>query len=325
MIDPLGRTTETLYDEMGRVWKVINPAGNLEGEMTYTSNGQIASIKDPNGNTTVYEYDAFDRQHKAVYPDGSYEEFTLDPAGNLTRKITRSGQTIDFRYDVLNRLILKTLPGPKFVHYQYDLAGRLLQATDEHGTLSFSFDTAGRLSQVTYPDSKTVSYEYDLAGNRSRLTYPDGYFVTYAYDNLNRLTAIMESGTSVLASYSYDSLSRRMGLTYGNGTTTQYRYEMDDDLSQIVHKFTGDLSVTFDYTYNEVGNRTELSVNDDRFLFNPLAAVEEDYVSNALNQYTSVAGRLRWTPLSRHEIGQVKREWLSVYPVNNGRYLIIFQ
>ena len=290
--DPLGRTTETLYDETGRIWRVINPAGNLDRELTYTSNGQLANLKDPNGNITAYEYDAFDRPFRAVYPDGSYEQFAFDPAGNLTRKITRSGQTIDFSYDVLNRLISKTVPGPKFVHYQYDLTGRLIQVADEHGAISFNFDTAGRLSQVTYPDSRTVSYEYDLIGNRTMLTYPDGYFVAYTYDSLNRLTAVLESGTSVLASYSYDSLSRRIGLTYGNGTNTQYSYETDNDLSQIIHRFTGDLSVTFDYTYNEVGNRTGLSVNDDPFLFNPLAAIEEEYVSNVLNQYTSVAGRL---------------------------------
>ena len=52
------------------------------------------------------------------------------------------------------------------------------------------------------------------AGNRTRLTYPDSTYITYDYDNLNRLTAVRNSGGTALASYTYDSRSRRTALEY---------------------------------------------------------------------------------------------------------------
>ncbi len=288
--DTLGHVTETLYDPAGRIWKVIDPAGYTEKEMTYRPNGTLSSLKDANGNITTYEYDGFDRAIRAIFPDGSHEDFAFDAAGNLTTKITRAGQTITFNYDDLDRLISKVLPDVGTIQYNYDLSGRLTQVTDSHGTIRFNFDSADRLVQVTYPDGKTISYQYDLAGNRTRLVYPDGYFVTYNYDALNRLTQVLEDGIGILAQYSYDVLSRRVELVYGNGTSTSYSYETDDDISQIIHDLSDNKAVTFNYTYNEVGDRTGLSVNDDRFIYKPLDNLQVQYQVNILNQYTSVSG-----------------------------------
>ncbi len=289
VIDPLGRATETRYYPSGNVWKVIDPAGNTVQEMTYTPNGYLKTLADAKGNVTTYEYDGFGRNEKVIFADGSYELYRYDPAGNITRKVTRSGQSIDLTYDALDRLVAKLLPGPVSISYEYDLAGRLTEVTDATGATIFSFDTAGRLAQVTYPGSRSVSYRYDLSGNRTRLTYPDGYFITYTYDELHRLTSILEGGTSPLASYIYDPLSRRTSITYGNQTTSSWIYEPDNDVSRLVHNLSNQ-EVDFDYTYNEAGTRTGITVNDGRFLFNPLDGLEEQYSTNVLNQYTSVAG-----------------------------------
>lgn len=289
LTDAEGHINEYLYDAAGRLYRVIDASGNISEEHAYTPNGQKQDLKDANRNTTQYQYDGFDRLYRTIYPDGSYEAFTYNPAGNLTDKRTRSGETITYGYDNLNRLTSKLLPGPESTQYSYDLTGRLVDVTDVNGSIHHDFDTAGRLIRVRYPDSKTVGYEYDDAGNRSRLAYPDGYFVTYSHDELNRLTEVLGGGTTVLAQHDYDSLSRRVNLTYGNGTSASYTYEIDDDLASFDHQFSGS-NVSLNYTYNNVGNRTSFTSDDDRYLFSPLTSLQVDYVNNILNQYNSVGG-----------------------------------
>jgi RHS repeat-associated protein len=287
--DAENQTTQYLYNPLGRIYQVIDGLGNINKEYTYTPNGQEASLKDANGNETQYEYDGFDRLNKTIFPDGSYEVFTHDAADNLIQKRTRAGSLIGYGYDNLNRLARKILPGSNTIQYGYDLAGRLKDVTGQDSTIHQDFDTAGRLISVTYPDGKSVGYAYDAAGNRTRLTYPDNYYVTYTYDALNRLTGVFEKGSTPLAQYAYDPLSRRTNLTYANATSASYSYEIDGDLSALSHQFSGS-SATFTYAHNKIGNRTGQIVNDDRYLFKPATSMDVAYVSNSLNQYTSVAG-----------------------------------
>lgn len=286
--DAENHTTENQYDAVGRLYKVIDAKNNVSEEYAYTSNGLQKSIKDANGNITTYEYDNFDRLYKITYPDSSYESFTYNNAGNLTQKRNRKGQIIKYTYDNLDRLISEVLPGSVTTSYAYDLAGKFKDVTDSNGTIHHDYDTAGRLSTVTYPGTRTVSYEYDANSNQTKLTYPDGYFITYSYDSLNRITTVMENGTKTVAAYTYDPLSRRVKLTYGNGTSENYTYEIDDDLISLKHQFSGTSTVNMSYGYNKVGNRTSFTISDDNYLYKPLASSLSNYVSNNLNQYSSV-------------------------------------
>ena len=73
----------------------------------------------------------------------------------------------------------------------------------------------------------TVTSTWDLAGRRTQLTYPGaGLFVAYDYLVTGEMTAIREngatSGVGVLATLAYDDLGRRTGLTRGNGAVTSY-------------------------------------------------------------------------------------------------------
>ena len=287
--DAENHTTEYLYDPAGRLYLVIDPQGNISEEHSYTPNGRKQTLTDANNSTTQYIYDDFDRLKEIVYPDGSYEAFTYDSADNIAQKRTRGGEFIDYGYDSLNRLIAKTLPGPTSIAFSYDLTGRLVDATDPGGTINYEYDSAGRLVRVTYPDARSVEYEYDDAGNRNKLTYPDGCSITYNYDELDRLTEVLEGGTTLLAQYHYDSLSRRVGLVNDNGASTDYSYEIDNDLLSLQHQFSGS-AVNLSYEYDDVHNRTGFTSDDERFLYSPEAPSQTSYVSNNLNQYTSVGG-----------------------------------
>ena len=54
-------------------------------------------------------------------PDSSYETYSYDQVGNMTQKVTRKGDAINFTYDSLNRVTTKTYPDQSQITYTYDI------------------------------------------------------------------------------------------------------------------------------------------------------------------------------------------------------------
>jgi RHS repeat-associated protein len=171
-------------------------------QYSYSPDGLLASFSDARPNTTAFAYDGFDRLSMTTWPDSSTEALTYDADGNeLTRK-TRSGATLTYTYDTLNRLFTKTPPPPApVVTYAYDLAGHLTGVRD----------TSAAIAQPSAPAS---------------------YTATYAYDALNRPTNISWSpaspqtppaaSSSVTFAYSYDATNRRVGQTATDNSWWNY-------------------------------------------------------------------------------------------------------
>ncbi|MFQ5348607.1 MAG: hypothetical protein ACE5ED_12355 [Rhodothalassiaceae bacterium] len=98
---------------------------------------------------------------------------------------------------------------------------------------------------------RTIGYAHDAASNRTAVTWPDGFSATYAYDGQNRVTAVKEKGTAVLATYSYDALDRRVSLTLGNRRMVTYAYEPDGALDVLSHKgLVGGVDAVWNRDYN---------------------------------------------------------------------------
>lgn len=287
--DQENRRTDYVYDYAGRLQQVWDNASNRTAYYLYTSNGLKASVTDANNNTTTYQYDGFDRPSKTIFPDGSFEAYTYDKVGNLLTKTTRAGDVIQYSYDVLNRRKTKTLPGAPPITTTYDIAGRQTQISDGSGSISYSYDTAGRLLSTTNADNKTIQYQYDAAGNRTRLTYSNGGYNTHSYDELGRLTEIRNAGNALLAQYTYDALSRQVQLTYGNGTQATHAYEPDNDLAALTNQYAGS-SVTFGYTRNAAHQTIRTDIDNDAYADWPATLPNHTYTTNALNQYTQVSG-----------------------------------
>ncbi|MFN3233153.1 MAG: RHS repeat-associated core domain-containing protein [Alphaproteobacteria bacterium] len=315
--DAEGRISETVYNAASQVLVVKSAVGTALAQdtatYTYDDNGRTTSVTDANGNRTEYEYDAFGRLKKTLFPDKGvpgqvdptdYVEHSYDLVGNITDTRTRAGEVIGFTYDDLNRLTGKTHANITDVTTTYDLAGRILTQTTQHDHLiTNAYDSAGRVESVTTRHTlagplRTVSYEYDAGGRRTHVEHPDGYTVEYKYDTLNRLTEVWEHSADAvpvvtqLASYTHDVLSRRTAMTYNaNGATTAYDYSPDNNLTDLDHTSAGgSFSLAFDYTHDRVSQLTELAVSDAAFLHQPAQDKNEAYSVNGLNQYTDIAG-----------------------------------
>ena len=145
----------------------------------------------------------------------------------------------------------------------------------------------------------------------------DGYYATCNHDSLNRLTDLYEGDAILLAHYEHDALSRRTALTYGNGTSTVYNYEIDDDLSSLLLQFNVS-SANLTYTYDNTGNRQNFTVDDDRFIYSPLADINNTYVPNNFNQYTSAGG----IPFGYDSNGNLTSDGINTYTYDPENRLI---
>jgi RHS repeat-associated protein len=277
----------------------------------YTPNGRRDWVEDASGNLSDFTYDGFDRLSRLNFPQSTvgaqaanandYEQYGYDGDNNLTSLRRRSGETIFYQFDGLNRMHIKDLPGSSTdVYYGYDLQSNQLYArfgSDAGLGVTNVFDGLGRLTSTTSSsssDSLQVSFQYDNDSNRTRVTWPDSTYVQYTYDALDRMNQVLEngaaSGPGLLASYSNDMLGRRTGITRGNGTASSYSFDgvsRISSLAQDLASTSGD--VTFGFTYNSASQVTQRTVSNDSYSYFPLPK-STSYTPDGLNRYANVAG-----------------------------------
>jgi RHS repeat-associated protein len=285
------RIVKRTYDSAGQVTLVQSGYGVTgvqadEVATTYTSNGQAATLTDGEGNRTTYEYDGHDRLVKTRFPSATrgagtssttdYEQLTLDAGGLVTSRRIRDGNSIGYTVDALGRVTAKDLPGSDpDVSYTYNLLNQLTGASQTGHSLSFTYDALGRRLTETGPLG-TMTSTFDVAGRRTRLTYADTNYVDYDHLVTGELSAVREngagSGVGVLAAYAYDNMGRRTSLTRGNGSAMTYSYDAVSRLTGMSDDLVGtgyDQSLTLGY--NPAGQIVSANRSNDSYAFTGLA------------------------------------------------------
>ena len=79
--------------------------------------------------------------------------------------------------------------------------------------------------------------------------------IAYSYDAANRLTNVVQNGSS--STLFYDDGGRRTKLTSPNGINTVYSYDTASRLTNITYH--GAVTNKIDYSYDQVGNRISQS------------------------------------------------------------------
>jgi RHS repeat-associated protein len=304
------RITQVVYDPAGNVQQVQEGVGSgataTERTLSYNPNGTLASLTDANGNPTSYAYDGFDRPSKTTYPDGTTEQVvTYDSNGNVIKSQNRAAQTTNFTYDALNRVLTKAPTGELMVTYAYDNIGRLKSASQTGTAISATYDALGRKLTEVGPEG-TVTSTWDLAGRRTSIAYPvvakiSNLTVNYGYLTTGEVNSITD-GATTLASYTYDSLGNRIQASFGNGTSENYTVDPVSRLTTL--NFLGlpsadNLTVggsTTPITYNPASQivsakRTD-AASHNTYLWSGYQALTRTHSINALNQVTQTTSTL---------------------------------
>ena len=224
--------------------------------IAYNRNRQIASVTDPMGNETAYQYDSAGRISRVRTAADTQTEYTYNAQGLLAGEKTADTKT-DYTYDALGRILTK-VDALGRITYTYDANSNITKVTEQQNgrttTIKRSFDALNRVTSVTDANGKTVSYSYDELGNRISLTYPGGEIVRYSYDKCGDLLTVTEPDGSV-NTYTYDKKGRCTGIKRADGTEESYSYDNADRLSAQTDKNAdGSLLHSYTYTYDGAGN-----------------------------------------------------------------------
>jgi RHS repeat-associated protein len=251
---------ETVYgfDSFGRAASTQYPdhvAFSLPGNanlgivtMDYDSKGRLSVRTDQKGNSVTHNYDAAGRMVSR-----EYREFIPPTPGGV--------------------IILSQSPIVDSDTFTYDANGRMLTAiSGRYGnTVTFVYDNAGRKtseSQAVASQTYTTSYAYDSASRVTSMTYPDGKVVDRSYNSRGLLDEV-EFDSSSVDIRTYDNAGRIATSTYGNGVVTTHTHRADGLISSIATANSGTQKVgTYAYGWDQNKNKTSETISGVGFMSN---------------------------------------------------------
>jgi RHS repeat-associated protein len=260
---PLTRNTTNVYDPLNRLSQITDP-NNGNTYFGYDAQDNLTSVKDPRSFTTSYTYSGFRDLKQQVSPDTGTTVNTYDSGGNLSTSTDARNAVSSYAYDVANRATSITYKvngvADQTITFGYDTGtngkGRLTSASDANHSLSWSYDTNGRVTGkgLTIGSvNKSVGYGYTNADLTSIVT-PSNQSVTYGYNTNHQVTSIAVNGTTVLSGVTYEPFGGVNGWTWGNGTTVSRSFNGDGLVSQIVTA-----GVTLGYSFDNANRITGIS------------------------------------------------------------------
>ncbi|WP_080753198.1 RHS repeat-associated core domain-containing protein [Janthinobacterium lividum] len=263
MMDAQGRTTYYQYDAANRLANTTTPDGGVT-TFEYDSRGNLESVTDPRPLQTSYTYNSFGQVTSIISPDTGTTIYAYDSAGRLMSEKNAAGIVIQYSWDVLGRKTSRSSNG--YVEtFTYDEGtygkGRLTRFNDDTGQTSYSYNAAGEIiKQVNniYGGLHTTSWNYDTAGRLTSMSYPTGVVISYQYDGVGRIASITSSQgawSTIADSFLYQPANgQRYAWRFGNNKPRKVTYDADGRTTSL---YGGGQHV--DIEYSPVDNLTKMT------------------------------------------------------------------
>ena len=330
--DGRGYTTTIEYNAEGQVASETDPLHRTrKWAYTPTSTGTETTITEPNGSTTVEDFNEYgsptkvtqaegtslaatstnsyssaDKLLASTNPDKHTTEYGYDAAGYRTSEKNADGDETKWEYDSTHDVTGITTPmGEKTTikrnsHGEAEVIERAAPASTTQKT-SYKYDSAGDVESVTNPLEHTWKYEYDAYGDRKSETDPEANKRTWEYNEDSQETAtVSPRGNATGAEASKfttkterDAQGRPLKITDPLGHTTKYTYDADGNLETITD---GNAHKTT-YSYDEGDEMVKVKeANGD------VSETEYDAAGNAIARIDG--NRHRWKYV-RNELERV--------------------
>lgn len=280
-----------LVKNTDNTYVITKPEGT---KLNFNTSGKLASIKDTNGNTTVFGYntsgklatitDASNRQTTLTYgangfvsgvtdPAGRTLSYQYDAAGNLIKTTDGAGFSLTYAYDADHNLTSVIDARNLKTEFIYDTADRIqtikrpitANGVKTTSVTTYSYDTANRVTAVTDGEGKRTDYTTNANGNVVQTTVnpldaANKAVTTYAYDNNNNLTQVKDPNANKTGStdayvYTYDANGNITGVQLPGSQSASYAYNGQSQLTS--HQDFNSNVNTFDY--DKSNNQTEAS------------------------------------------------------------------
>lgn len=265
--DYLGNTKSYAYTD-NELAEITSPDGSIV-RLEYTG-ALRTSYTDPLGRVHGYAYDAKGNLIRHTYPDGSFEEWTVNAYGQTLTYQNRNGFVTVAAYDGFGNLIQVTLPdddglpgnNPVWT-FVCDVAGKRLSQTDPMGRVTtFEYDLLDRMVKETFPDGTTRMSVYgtnsvnpaDPAGTTTLIVGAkdrNDNWTTFTYDKLDNLL----TQTDALGNYltnTYVPGTDLLATQNREGDLTWHTYDGQGRLATSNVEANGSQVLTMNYEYDDL-------------------------------------------------------------------------
>jgi YD repeat-containing protein len=214
-----------------------NPTRNEFIEIEHRSDGRRTRITRPGGGDHEFEYDSLGRLARIrERVDGAWvsTDFEYDAAGRLTATERANGMRRESGYDAAGRIVsirnLRDGVIESTAAFGYiDGQLRSLEDSVRGGAEVHSYDGAGRVAGIEYPDGEVLLRSYDLRSRRTQEVFLNGSLLGWfdrGYDLADREVSFSGSG-ELLLQHEYEN-GRLVETRYGNGLVRTYSYDPSD-------------------------------------------------------------------------------------------------
>ncbi|MDZ4199186.1 MAG: LamG-like jellyroll fold domain-containing protein [Kiritimatiellia bacterium] len=258
---PNGATSENEYDGRGRLVRWLDPMG-FDWHYAYDGTANITNITDALDGRYVMEYGPRGERTLERNQDGFEWQYVYDELMRLQRQTDPNGTVRDVVYDVGGRVETVFFSTGRTDTYQYSNPSANPTAIQRiHPptitSSQFAYDSMDRVIQTIgpFPANNTVNYSYDAAGRLATITYPDGKVLTHTYDLMGRLTRQTDWADRQV-NYTYDKMNRLATRSYPNGIVQTNSYDNVGRLTRLAHETApGNALIALDYAYDRNGNK----------------------------------------------------------------------
>ncbi len=241
--DAAGRVTRSTYDAQDRISTVKAPD---TGTITYRydTEGRLLYVQDPRGLRTNFTYNGFGQVLSRASPDTGTTTYQYDSAGRTLQESRANARVITYGWDALGRMTSRS-SGSQTETFTYDEGtygkGRLTRINDATGQTTYEYGAAGELVRqvsVVYGTTYTTSWSFDAAGRLVGMSYPNGLALGYSYDAVGRVSAITSnlggSWATLASSFLYQPATERLyAWRWGNGRARMATLDADGRVTQL--------------------------------------------------------------------------------------------
>ncbi|WP_271222195.1 RHS repeat-associated core domain-containing protein [Streptosporangium carneum] len=289
--------TDYQHNTLGQVTRqeVENGTVDLVATSTYDDRGLLTATTDPRGNasgataadfTTTMRYDIAGQLVEVKAPQATIEKngtaaagrpttkHGYNTAGEFTQNVDAEGRTVTSAYDKTGRLLSTTSPSytppggtavTPTAAFTYDAAGRRTQVTDERGYVTKTdYDALGRPVRKTDPGPSGPGgvwvSEFDLLGEQLAAVDPTGARTEATYDDLGRkITQTQIERTPAAAAYTtaltYDAANNLTKTVAPGNKTTNFTVNAAGEVTRESDPLTHDTT----YGYDIRGRQTKVT------------------------------------------------------------------
>ena len=291
--DGNGNVTNYTYDTNGNVLSIKN--GTSGNDYSYTGSGYVSKITH-NGFSYSFNYDVFYNLLSTKIGNVAITSNTYNSNGNLAKTTYANGDYFEYTYDDYGNISLITGETGKIAEMIYNKQGLVTKAVDY---------SSGETSYYYYTFDGSLESEYRTSSDGSLTHYivTDSNGNTVEKTSVNGQTKTITTGTDkdgksfvsndgVTNETSTDDFGRttQVRTVRSDGTlvfNTDYEYangKAENSTTNLISKFSqsygGDSVLSYDYSYDNNGNITEIKQNGkliNKYTYDSLNELKEEY------------------------------------------------